>query len=63
MRSAYLNLYITLQTLLRQEEGQDLVEYALVIGLVVLAAVAGLRTLAGPINALIGRATTALNAV
>jgi len=33
-----------------EEEGQDLTEYALLMTLVALAAVAGMKTLAGTIN-------------
>jgi Flp pilus assembly pilin Flp len=39
------------QDLIRQEEGQDLVENALVIVLIVIAAVASLQTVAGKIVA------------
>jgi pilus assembly protein Flp/PilA len=35
---------------LLQEEGQDLVEYALVVALIAFAATAGMRTLATSIN-------------
>jgi len=36
--------------MLEQEEGQDLVEYALVIALIALAATVGMKSLAGGIN-------------
>ena len=36
---------------LREEEGQDLVEYALIVALIALAAVAGMSVLANNINA------------
>lgn len=39
-----------LQLLLSCEEGQDLVEYALIIALISLASVAGMDALAGDIN-------------
>ena len=45
MRSGFLKIIFRARTLLR-EDGQDLVEYALVIGLLVLAATAGTRTFA-----------------
>jgi pilus assembly protein Flp/PilA len=54
MKDTMLNLYIKFQNLkssLMQEEGQDLVEYALVVALIALAATAGMRTLASDINA------------
>lgn len=39
-----------LELLLSREEGQDLVEYALIVALISLAAVAGMTTLATDIN-------------
>lgn len=39
-----------LELLLSREEGQDLVEYALIVALISLAAVAGMTALAGDIN-------------
>jgi pilus assembly protein Flp/PilA len=39
-----------LRELLRDESGQDLIEYALIAALVALAAIAGLTNLASKIN-------------
>ncbi len=39
-----------LKTLVRREDGQDLVEYALVVALIALGAVAAMGTLASDIN-------------
>ena len=39
-----------MQRLIMSEEGQDLVEYALVLALIALAAVATMQTLAGAIS-------------
>jgi len=53
MKDTMLKLYIKMQNLkssLMQEEGQDLVEYALVVALIALAATAGMKTLATDIN-------------
>jgi pilus assembly protein Flp/PilA len=53
MNETMLKLYIKMQNLkssLMQEEGQDLVEYALVVALIALAATAGMNTLASDIN-------------
>ena len=53
MRDSLLLLYTKFQTLMtsgRGEEGQDLVEYAAVIVLVVLALTGGMSTLAQGIN-------------
>ena len=50
MNNMLLKLYIKMQDLLTQEEGQDLVEYALIVALIALAATAGMKTLATAIN-------------
>lgn len=50
MKDILLKLYIKVQVLLSQEEGQDLVEYALIVALIALAATAGMKTLATAIN-------------
>lgn len=53
MSNAILKVYVKGQTIwstLKEEGGQDLVEYGLVIVLVCLAATAGMNTLASGIN-------------
>jgi len=50
MNNMLIKLYVKFQELKDREEGQDLVEYALVIVLVSIAAVASLGTLAGKIT-------------
>ena len=52
MNNLFLALYVKLQNLMSREEGQDLVEYALLVCLIALAAVAG-----------VGKVTTAINTV
>ena len=49
-----------LKRLWREEEGQDLVEYALLLALVALAAIAGMSTLATAINSTFGTLGTDL---
>jgi pilus assembly protein Flp/PilA len=49
-----------IKNFIREEEGQDVVEYALVIGLVALAGTAGLTALAGGIDGLLTAVETAL---
>lgn len=44
-------ILFALRTLIEREEGQDLVEYALIVALIALAATAGMDTLANAINA------------
>lgn len=51
MKDKLLMLSIKLRTLLSQEEGQDLIEYALVVALIAFGAVAAMTTLSSDINA------------
>jgi Flp pilus assembly pilin Flp len=45
--NALLSLYVYVKSMFEVEEGQDLIEYALIIGLVVLLVI-GALTLLGP---------------
>jgi len=45
-----LKLYTKLQNLIVREEGQDLIEYVLVVALIAFAATVGMSTLAQAIN-------------
>ncbi|HKD59588.1 MAG TPA: hypothetical protein VKB47_03955 [Terracidiphilus sp.] len=59
MNAVSLNLFMQLRQLLAREEGQDLVEYALVVALIAFGAIAGMQFLATGINlAFSGIATT-----
>ncbi len=55
MQNTALKLYVKMQvlkdSLVRDESGQDLIEYALVAALIALAATAGMKTLATNIGA------------
>jgi pilus assembly protein Flp/PilA len=50
MNNMLLKMYVKFQDLMSREEGQDLVEYALVVALIAFGAVAGMSTLAKGIN-------------
>ena len=50
MKETMLKLSVKLQTLMMREEGQDLIEYALVVALIAFAATAGMSSLATSIN-------------
>jgi len=50
MNTMFLKMYLKLQDLTNREEGQDLVEYALVIALIAVAAITSLGTLASKIT-------------
>ena len=54
-------LFTHLKNVFLREEGQDLVEYALVIALIALAAVAGMQTLATDIANAFTNVGTTLN--
>jgi pilus assembly protein Flp/PilA len=49
MKGKLLKLSVMLQ-ILKDENGQDLIEYALVVALIALAATAGMSAVAGGIN-------------
>jgi pilus assembly protein Flp/PilA len=55
------NTYLKLRELFCREEGQDLVEYALLITLVALAVVGGVNHVASAINNTFSRISTTLS--
>ncbi len=64
MRNAFLKLYVKSQMLreaLKDEHGQDLVEYALVCALIALGATGAMGTLASAINGAFLTVGTKLN--
>ncbi len=50
MKDKMLMLSIKLRTLLSDEQGQDLIEYALVVALIAFGATAAMSTLSSDIN-------------
>jgi pilus assembly protein Flp/PilA len=50
MKDRLLKLSVKMQNLLVNEEGQDLIEYALVVALIAFAAVTAMKALAVDIN-------------
>ncbi len=62
MKDMLLKLYIKIQDLLSQEEGQDLVEYALIVALIALAATAGIKTVGSSISGIFTNINTSLTA-
>ncbi len=59
MKDQLLKLSVKLQILL-DENGQDLIEYALVVSLIAFAAIAGMSTVASDINTAFGNIGTKL---
>ncbi len=50
MKDMMLKLYVTAQNMIANEEGQDLVEYALVVALIAFGAIAGMNALSAELN-------------
>ncbi len=61
MNDLMLKMYITCKNLMAREEGQDLVEYALVVALIAFGAVIGMTALATGINTAFGNISTKLS--
>lgn len=60
MRSEFLKSIVRWIELTRQEQGQDLVEYALLAGMIGLSATAASRSLAGVLLTVMDQINTAL---
>jgi pilus assembly protein Flp/PilA len=60
MNNLLLKLYVKFQDLANREEGQDLVEYALVVALIAFGATAGMSKLSGAINQAFGNISSTL---
>ena len=60
MNDILLKLYVKFQDLASREEGQDLVEYALVVALIAFGATAGMKALAGGLNTAFNNISTNL---
>ena len=60
MNNTLLKLYVKFQDLASREEGQDLVEYALVVALIAFGATAGMKALATGLNTAFGNISTTL---
>ena len=50
MSNALMNLYVKFQSLKNDEQGQDLVEYALLVALIALVCIAGVNNVASAVN-------------
>ncbi len=60
MRDGFLMLYLKLQKLANREEGQDLVEYALVICLLSLAVISGVNNVATAVTTVFSNISSSL---
>ena len=61
MNNLFLAMYVKLQNLINREEGQDLVEYALLIALVALAAITGVNKVATAITTVFSNISASLS--
>jgi pilus assembly protein Flp/PilA len=61
MRAEIAKLRLRLQAHLLREEGQDLVEYALIVGLISISAVVGLKGVASAITHIFTNISTTLS--
>jgi pilus assembly protein Flp/PilA len=50
IKDSFTKLYTTLRSLTADQDGQDLIEYALVVALIAFAATAGMSSVATSIN-------------
>ncbi len=50
MNNMLVSLYAKVQSLKNREEGQDLVEYALLVALIALVCIAGVNNVASAVN-------------
>ncbi|HWI65210.1 MAG TPA: Flp family type IVb pilin [Symbiobacteriaceae bacterium] len=58
-----LKLYVAIQNLLKREEGQGMVEYAMIIGLIAIGVLTLLGLMGDQIGAIFTQITTALSGV
>lgn len=61
MKTLFNRTYLMIQELFGHEEGQDLVEYALLITLIALAVVGGVNHVASALNNVFSRISTTLS--
>jgi pilus assembly protein Flp/PilA len=60
MNNYFLALYVKFQNLMSREEGQDLVEYALLVALIALAAITGVSKVATAVNSVFSNISSSL---
>jgi pilus assembly protein Flp/PilA len=60
MSNVLLKLYVNFQNLRNSEEGQDLVEYALLVCLIALAAISGVNHVASAVTKVFSNVSSSL---
>ncbi len=60
MNNLLLKSFVKLQNLMNREEGQDLVEYALLVSLIALAAIAATKSVASAVTTIFNNISTSI---
>jgi pilus assembly protein Flp/PilA len=60
MNNLFLAMYVKMQNLMKHEEGQDLIEYALVAALIAVATIASMQKVASAMNIIFSQVATTL---
>ncbi|MGA3334372.1 MAG: Flp family type IVb pilin [Terracidiphilus sp.] len=60
MNNLFLKLYVKFQGLKNGQEGQDLVEYALLVSLIALTLITGISTIAKAVNNVFSNVSSSL---
>jgi pilus assembly protein Flp/PilA len=60
MNNLFLAMYVKLNNLMKHEEGQDLIEYALIAALIAVATIAGMSKIATAVNGLFSNISSSL---
>ncbi len=60
MNNLALRMYVKLQTLANVEQGQDLVEYALLLALIALTVITSVKGIATAVNTVFGNVSSSL---
>ncbi len=60
MRDTLLKLYVKFQGLRNSEDGQDLVEYALLVALIALVCITGVNNVATAVNSVFNQISSSL---
>ncbi len=60
MNLLFIKMYMRFQILRNRDDGQDLVEYALLVALIALAAVSGIKEVASAVSSTFSKVSTTL---
>lgn len=60
MNNLFLAMYVKLNNLMKQEEGQDLIEYALVAALIAVVSITMMKSVGSAVNTVFSNISSAL---